>query len=245
MGKLYDSSMAALLITIAILPIPFIQAILFSNALKFATAFSVEAYTDLELVRKMVRRQKTQTAITNLHILTTLKIAVGTISEVKDGKMGMARGISTRRLHELKEMFDLIDDDKSGEVSKEELSAFLTKVNGDNSEKDVAKVVSLMIPDGGERVAFDAFSRVLGAFDSPNMNPNDPKFVDLLFEMFDQDKSGNLSMSEVVTQLTTLGAWSSREVTQLFLTMDTDDSGEVSKEEFVEFVQQVFAEEAH
>jgi Ca2+-binding EF-hand superfamily protein len=243
-GK-FDSGTAAALMVVSLLPIPFIQAFLFSNALHFATATSIEAYTDVELVRKQVRHQKTQTAISNLHILTTLKSAIGTLSAVKDGRMGPQKAVSTRRLHELSELFNLIDEDKSGEVSTDELLAFLTKVNGDGSEKDVGLVVSRMIPAGGNSVSFDAFSRVLGAFESPKMDPHDPKFIDLLFDMFDKDKSGDLNMGEVVGQLTALGAWNSREVTQLFLTMDTDDSGEVSKEEFTEFVQQVFASDGH
>jgi Ca2+-binding EF-hand superfamily protein len=244
----FDDITKIFLLIIAWAPVPAVQVMLFSNAEKFALALCIEAHTDEPLVRKMVRTKKAQQAIRNLHVLTTLKAAINALSGARtqegEDHITIQKTPSARRRHELQELFTLIDTDKGGEVSKDELRTFLNLVGGD--EKDVEAIVSRMQQVANcDSVKFDDFARVLGSFESDDLDPCDPVFIDSLFDMFDKDKSGNLSMEEVLQQLTSLGAWNTKEVTQLFLTIDTDDSGEVSKHEFAEFVHHMFHEERH
>jgi len=171
-------------------------------------------------------------------------------------------------MKELRELFDLFDTDKSGNLSHEEVAKLLKSMGQNLTEDEVREVINLMDLDGSGDISFEELCGVM----LHQQRSETVKLGDVakeLFAAFDVENTQYIERSEVVAVYVQLKGRASahktaerlrkeitdedlvrenaltkeelKEVDQFFRLMDGDGSGRISEMEFVIFVHEMEA----
>ena len=72
-----------------------------------------------------------------------------------------SRGLSSTELAEFREIFDLVDKDKGGSISSEELAELMATLGINASRDEIHAMVSEIDEDGNGEIDFDEFVQVM------------------------------------------------------------------------------------
>ena len=132
----------------------------------------------------------------------------------------------------LRACFDLFDVDGSGQIDSTELGDALRQLGDAATPEELQALMGLVDKDNSGDISFDEFCELMG-----------PRLKDLgsrdalrhAFELIDTDGGGSVSQTEVrglLIMLNMTASMSDKKLSQLFREAETDESGDLSFEEF-------------
>jgi calmodulin len=143
----------------------------------------------------------------------------------------MAGQLPDPRIAELREVFDLFDQNLNGSIDAAELGAVLHSMGRTTTEEEVEGMIFDADLDGNGTIEFDEFVELIA-----RLYPTTDSDKDLMmaFKVFDLDGDGFISASELRQVMTSLGdQMSEEEVGRMLQEADTDGDGKINYEEFV------------
>jgi calcium-dependent protein kinase len=141
------------------------------------------------------------------------------------------------------DLFDRLDENGDGYISREELTKGLQAVGFDLSEAEIDAFLKLVDTDGDELISKAEFAEVLAKrFDKDTAPPvaEHASLEDLaiLFKALDKDSDGYVNADDVYHVLTLLGSTATKSLVQAEWSQVTEDeSGLVSFADFVKYVR--------
>ncbi len=112
---------------------------------------------------------------------------------MKDEKTQMAE--QTEK--EMKEAFDLFDEDGSGTISREELMAALKVVQTDVSEPQLREMIDAIDVNKDGVISFEEFKEMLGKCNVKRIGEPTEEEIELVFNMLDKDENHYLAAHEL------------------------------------------------
>ena len=145
--------------------------------------------------------------------------------------------------NEVSKSFDALDADGSGAISHEEFRDLLTRIGAELDDASFMKMVKTLDADGDGEVTKEEFLAWYGSHSTADEMTIHERAKDL-FEMFDDDHSGELSIGELKSKIDALGmGFTVDEVGAIVNELDRDRSGTVSEEEFLELLEKYYPKE--
>ncbi|XP_004508790.1 calcium-dependent protein kinase 10 [Cicer arietinum] len=142
----------------------------------------------------------------------------------------IAEHLSLEEVEIIKDMFTLMDTDKDGRITYEELKAGLQKVGSQLAEPEIKLLMDVADVDGNGVLDYGEFVAV--TIHLQRME-NDEHFRKA-FKFFDKDGSGYIELSELEAALADdLGETDTNVLNDIMREVDTDKDGLISYEEFV------------
>jgi len=141
--------------------------------------------------------------------------------------------LSDEELAEFREIFNLVDLDKGGTISKSELKQLMNTLGLKPSQEELNAMVDEIDEDGNGEIDFDEFVTVMSRKVNTSYSPSQVKSA---FKIFEQGcPPGYVSMAALEQALTTFGIekLSLADAKELLLNIEPDDTGLINYVEFV------------
>merc|ERR1711937_401804 len=139
-------------------------------------------------------------------------------------------GLSEDEVEEIKEAFDLFDNDGSGAISVNELTSAMQSLGFDVKHAVVYNMVSDLDADGSGEIEFGEFLDVMTAKLSDR---NTREEIDRVFNLFDKDRNGTFEGDELSKVCKELGEdMPEEDVREVIGRMDVDGDGAVGLDDF-------------
>ena len=126
-------------------------------------------------------------------------------------------------------MFASLDDDKSGTVTFREILVVLYPLA---SRSDLERMLAYTRAKPKKKVVVE----------KAELTEEQEEEMRELFQMYDTDKSGSLSVRELIAAMTATGTFTRQEVQRIFNTADVDHSNEMDLAEFKSAFREAFYE---
>ena len=141
--------------------------------------------------------------------------------------------LAANETKQLKEVFNSIDQNSDGKLSKKELQVYYERVWGcDNAEEEIDKIMNKLDPDGRGHIHYSEFL-------SACINDNTilcQRNLRIAFNRFDIDKSGKISGQEIKQLLEEENAFDPEIWEQIVKDADQNNDGEIDFKEFADMV---------
>merc|ERR1712151_1367357 len=166
--------------------------------------------------------------------LTTMSKRGKTAAPAKPAKFraeNYARpGLSEDEGEEIKEAFDLFDNDNSGAISVNELTSAMKSLGFDVKHAVVYNMVADFDSDGSGETEFGEFLDVMCA---KITDKNTMEEIDRVFKLFDKDRNGTLEADDLSRVCKELGEEMTEEdVREVIQRADLDGDGVVGLQDF-------------
>merc|ERR1711972_1212248 len=139
-------------------------------------------------------------------------------------------GLHEDEVAEMKEAFDLFDNDGSGAISVNELTAAMKSLGFDVKHAVVYNMVADLDSDGSGEIEFGEFLEVMCA---KITDKNTMEEIDRVFKLFDKDRNGTLEADDLSRVCKELGEEMSEEdVREVIQRADLDGDGQVGLQDF-------------
>ena len=146
----------------------------------------------------------------------------------------MSEKFPNKKLEECKEVFDLIDKDKDGLITTNELGDIMKALGANPTKEELQQIINEVDREGSGKIEFKEF------FDVFSKRMNDPDTENVLieaFKIFDKDGNGVISSKELRNVMQVLGeSLSEEECEEMIKEADIDGDGYINYDEFVNFV---------
>ncbi|CAL1126429.1 unnamed protein product [Cladocopium goreaui] len=143
--------------------------------------------------------------------------------------------LTEAQVEEFQEAFGLFDKDGNGCISVDELGVVLKALGRTPTQDELKAMIGEADEDGSGQIEFPEFLKLMAA------KLHDMDSVEELqeaFSVFDRDKSGQVTASELKHVMNSLGEKvTNEEVEQMIAEADIDGDGELSVDDFIQFVQ--------
>ena len=137
-----------------------------------------------------------------------------------------------------REIFNLVDLDKGGTISKEELKQLMNTLGLKPTQEELNQMVDEIDADGNGEIDFDEFVTVMSRKVNTSYTPTQVKAA---FKVFERDcPQGYVSMSALEQALTTYGTekLSLTDAQELLSQIEPDENGLINYVEFVNMMTQ-------
>mmetsp|Transcript_42786 Transcript_42786/g.118185 ORF Transcript_42786/g.118185 Transcript_42786/m.118185 type:complete len:161 (-) Transcript_42786:209-691(-) len=139
------------------------------------------------------------------------------------------------QVEEFKEAFALFDRDGDGTITADELGVVLRSLGRNPTMEELNAMVADVDDDGNGKIDFPEFLRLMASKLTANDSADEMREA---FQVFDRDKSGSVTASELKAVMNNLGEQvTDAEVLAMIREADADGDGELSFEDFLQFVQ--------
>jgi len=124
---------------------------------------------------------------------------------------------------DMRRAFEMIDEDRSGEIDAEELISAAEALGMEMGEN-----IAVLL--GSQKLNFDQFFKKMTSELGPEDNADD---IMNIFELFDHDTTGTINLSNLENVANIIGAKESKkEIQEMLSTLDTDGDGEIDPIDF-------------
>jgi calmodulin len=142
--------------------------------------------------------------------------------------------LTRAQVQEFKEAFDIFDVDGGGTITAEELGEVMRSLGQKPTRAQLEAMVNEIDADGDGAIDFPEFLTMM----LRKMNEGDPeKELRDVFMVFDKDQSGTISAEELRNVMRVIGEkLTDQEIEDAIRLADTTGDGEVSYDEFIQFI---------
>jgi calmodulin len=143
--------------------------------------------------------------------------------------------LSEEQIEEFKEAFSVFDKDGDGTITLDELSIVMKSLGRNATREELKAMIAEVDDDGSGEIEFDEFLRLMTS------KINDGDTVEEMreaFLVFDRDRSGSVTASELKHVMNNFGETvTDEEVEAMIQQADADGDGELSFEDFYQFIK--------
>ena len=139
--------------------------------------------------------------------------------------------LSAEEIAELREIFNLVDEDRGGSISQTELQHLMATVGVHTTKEELDKIVAEIDENNDGEIQFEEFVAVMGR--KVSMGYSKEEVIEA-FKMF-ADDNGDISMGKLKLLLTEYGAnkLNAETVCKLIGNLDVDQNGNFKFEQYV------------
>lgn len=150
-------------------------------------------------------------------------------------KSGPKFELTDAQKSDIKEAFDLFDNDSTGYIEVKELKVAIRALGFEPKKEEIKKMIAEIDKDGSGRIAFNDFLQVM----TMKMAEKDTKEEILkAFRLFDDDDTGKISFKNLKRVARELGeTLTDEELREMIDEADLDNDGEVNQEEFLRIMK--------
>eukprot|EP00568_Trieres_chinensis_P006763 CAMPEP_0183296040 /NCGR_PEP_ID=MMETSP0160_2-20130417/3769_1 /TAXON_ID=2839 ORGANISM="Odontella Sinensis, Strain Grunow 1884" /NCGR_SAMPLE_ID=MMETSP0160_2 /ASSEMBLY_ACC=CAM_ASM_000250 /LENGTH=169 /DNA_ID=CAMNT_0025457609 /DNA_START=125 /DNA_END=634 /DNA_ORIENTATION=+ len=143
-------------------------------------------------------------------------------------------GLSEEEIEEIREAFNLFDTDGSGTIDPKELREAMESLGYEAKNQTIYRMISDIDRDGTGEIDFEEFLDVMTAKMS---NGDSKEDVRKIFDLFDDDKTGYISLQNLKRVSKEVGeTMSDAELLEMIERADMDQDGQISPEEFFQIM---------
>lgn len=146
------------------------------------------------------------------------------------------KALSEEELKEFKEIFDLVDGDGSGEISKEELGKLMETLGLKPTEQQLDEMMKEVDADGSGDIDFNEFVTVMSKKVKADYTPEQLKAAFAVFESPDDHLGHGWVRTDVLEHaLTTYGedTLTQEKALELLATVDPEGTGKINYLEYI------------
>eukprot|EP01013_Petalomonas_cantuscygni_P022393 TRINITY_DN4297_c0_g1_i2.p2 TRINITY_DN4297_c0_g1~~TRINITY_DN4297_c0_g1_i2.p2 ORF type:complete len:157 (-),score=26.33 TRINITY_DN4297_c0_g1_i2:204-674(-) len=145
--------------------------------------------------------------------------------------------LTEEELAEFKEIFDLVDDDRSGCISKAELRKLMETLRLKPTEEEIESMMKEVDADGSGDIDFNEFVTVMSRRVQADYTPDQLRSAFKVFET-DTVPPGFVSTEVLEHALTTYGTerLTPDEAAELLSTVDPENTGKINYMEFIQMM---------
>eukprot|EP01001_Neometanema_parovale_P011695 NODE_7951_length_732_cov_31.213465_g7699_i0.p1 GENE.NODE_7951_length_732_cov_31.213465_g7699_i0~~NODE_7951_length_732_cov_31.213465_g7699_i0.p1 ORF type:complete len:153 (-),score=26.62 NODE_7951_length_732_cov_31.213465_g7699_i0:214-672(-) len=144
------------------------------------------------------------------------------------------RVLTQEERNEFQEMFNLVDEDHGGSISKDELSKLMDTLHIQMSDADLDEMMREVDTKGTGEIEFEDFETVMSRRVQADYTPEQLRSA---FKMFESEgmSSGYVSTEALMNALTSAGTekLSPAEAAELLTTVDPDKTGKICYADFL------------
>ncbi|EED93263.1 centrin-like protein [Thalassiosira pseudonana CCMP1335] len=145
-------------------------------------------------------------------------------------------GLTDDEVEELRQAFDLFDTDGSGSIDPKELKAAMQSLGFDAKNQTIYQMIKDIDKDGTGEIEFDEF---LDLMTSRLAGSDSKEDIQKIFELFDDDKTGYISLQNLKRVCAELGEqMDDSELLEMIERADVDQDGQISPGEFFTIMTQ-------
>lgn len=139
-------------------------------------------------------------------------------------------GMGEEEIEEIREAFNLFDTDGNGTIDPKELKEAMQTLGFEAKNQTIYQMISDIDKDGTGDINFEEFLDLMTAGIT---NTDSKEDVQKVFNLFDDDKTGYISLQNLKRVSKDLGeTMSDAELLEMIERADTDQDGQISFEEF-------------
>jgi len=173
----------------------------------------------------------------NVSIPTLSHFHLMSSGTTKDHYLPKIEGLSPEQVAEFKEAFDLFDKNGDGQVTASELGAVMESLGHCPTEEQLMDMVHEVDENGNGCIELDEFIKMMSRTVKESESEKELREA---FKVFDKDKDGFISPSELRNVMYNLGEeLSELEIFEMIEEADMDGDGRVNFKEFVHMMQGV------
>ncbi|XP_068813541.1 uncharacterized protein [Struthio camelus] len=132
---------------------------------------------------------------------------------------------------QLREAFDLLDPDGSGQIDVKDLKIPLTALGCELRKEEMKKIISKVDEDGSGKINFESFLQVMT---QKMAEPYSKEEILRGFRLFDHDGTGKISFEKLKLVAVEVGEdITDEELQEMIDEADLDGDGQVNKQEFL------------
>ena len=244
----------AIVIIVAIVPVLLLFGYYSPEVIRNHTfVTSIEMMKRPKIIRRIIREQKTQKSIRALILLNQMRVAHErqTQRQVQNSNPEEARRRRAESLAimdaskrvEMEKMFDLYDDDNSGEIDTEELGQLMKSLGRVMTEPELRSMFAELDEDNDGHVSKNEFLTWAALQDSEcnkegSEHDSIEELAEDMFRMFDPDNDGEVTVEEFAECMNRFGsALTVDEISDLVHELDENQDGTINVEEFSEMLK--------
>lgn len=145
-------------------------------------------------------------------------------------------GLTQDEIEELRQAFDLFDTDGSGTIDPKELRAAMQSLGFDTKNQTIYQMIQDIDKNCNGEVDFDEFLELMTSRLAGSDTKDD---IQKIFELFDDDKTGYISLQNLKRVAHELGEnMDDAELLEMIERADLDHDGQISPEEFFTIMTQ-------
>ena len=147
------------------------------------------------------------------------------------------RKLSEQEICELREAFNIFDDNSDGSISKNKLHLLLKIFKQKPSENEYINAFESLGIRNKKKINFNEFLMIIAKL-TQNTKINEQRYFQKLFDKMDRNKNGRISINEIryIIRKSTENI-SEEEIELLIKEVDTDGDGLISFDEFLVFMK--------
>jgi len=222
---------------------------------------SCELLKNSEIIITVVRKMRHEKLVNIIRILTMLSFFLDQVEFLKSVAVGgegddekekeavtdgqWAKLIETtdpKIVEDLEALFIQYDEDASGELEVDEVKELVAQLGTHLTDEEAANLFRVMDADGSGSVDFREFAIVI-LHQKQAKKINYRELAEKMFHIFDQDNSGVVQQGEILEQMQKMGKnWDHEGIAFFLSQIDKDGSGEIDRQEFVDYIMKIEAE---
>eukprot|EP00339_Tiarina_fusa_P019765 CAMPEP_0117035168 /NCGR_PEP_ID=MMETSP0472-20121206/24994_1 /TAXON_ID=693140 ORGANISM="Tiarina fusus, Strain LIS" /NCGR_SAMPLE_ID=MMETSP0472 /ASSEMBLY_ACC=CAM_ASM_000603 /LENGTH=178 /DNA_ID=CAMNT_0004744559 /DNA_START=1335 /DNA_END=1871 /DNA_ORIENTATION=- len=163
--------------------------------------------------------------------------------DVESGRVQHVSELPQDKIDAIKEVFNLFDVDKSGNIDVHELVQVFETLGQEISELEARELIAELDQDGDGELSFEEFAAYFQ--ETMDMEAEDPEeTIRSMFSIFDRNNDGDITTGEFTAILQRLGSSLTLDDIQAVVDeIDADGDGLISLEEFETLVRKHLLEE--
>mmetsp|Transcript_91681 Transcript_91681/g.245611 ORF Transcript_91681/g.245611 Transcript_91681/m.245611 type:complete len:157 (-) Transcript_91681:85-555(-) len=139
------------------------------------------------------------------------------------------------QIEEFKEAFSLFDKDGDGTITADELGVVMRSLGRNPTRAELEAMIAEVDDDGSGEIEFPEFLQLMA---KKLQDTDSVEEMREAFMVFDRDKSGSVTASELKHVMNNLGEQvSDEEVENMIAEADADGDGELSFDDFLQFIK--------
>ena len=147
------------------------------------------------------------------------------------------RKLSEQEICELREAFNIFDDNSDGRINKDKMLLLLSSLKQKLNKKDYGLLLENVGVGISNEIDFNQFLIMMAKL-TKNLNKDDDKYLKNIFNYMDRNNNGKISIQEIRYIVTHSNEnISEQEIEFLIKEADSDGDGLISYDEFLLFMK--------
>ena len=206
----------------------------------------VGSFRRAQVISSVIREEKTLAALRTFIIVYKLRLFAANAKPPvpsRKPRMHYSAYFNKMEIREVEKTFNVFDADGTGTISPGEFQDLMTKLGATMSDEELQTMVQRLDRDRSGGVSKDEFLQWY-AENANEDHLSQDDFAKFLFDLFDDNKSGEITIGEFLKKLYALNTkFTVDDVGGIVKELDENDTGAVGLKEFEHFIHKYYPRE--